>query len=275
MYNPQTADDKQAVTDYEALWNNTEPMELPTHMFKNAIVPNQNTIRLSMQAVPIFTSWTSILENNTTPYGFIKRTIIGILNKHLRDNKAVNRSRDKSRVRFAHFRYLPTRLPLTLSGLRHGMKHPPYGITGFHYYLDETPPSTDESAFIALCHTFKHQINAEIVETLRINGSREKNFTSVTFKTHKETFSILLNGHYPFIAFASRIEHGNPEIDFIDRPQYATLWSKLGAYTTLTVADLTISPHDMELADLSDTEYDQMLIHKPIASGQIVFNYWD
>ena len=36
MYNPQTADDKQAVTDYEALWNNTEPMELPTHMFKNA-----------------------------------------------------------------------------------------------------------------------------------------------------------------------------------------------------------------------------------------------
>ncbi len=62
---------------------------------------------------------------------------------------------------------------------------------------------------------------------------------------------------------------------FIDRPDCRRFWDAVDGYTLLGVADLNIPPYEMELADISDTEYDQIIVHKPGTSGEIIFNYWD
>ena len=59
MYDPQTAYDKQAVTEYKALWNTTEPEELPTHRFKN--------VSLRIKHYPIINpggSWIYIVDEH-------------------------------------------------------------------------------------------------------------------------------------------------------------------------------------------------------------------
>lgn len=164
---------------------------------------------------------------------------------------------------------------LLLSELKVSVKRPPYGITGFHYYLDEPPPVTDEKAFLSLCHTFSRQIDSEIIDTQRIHRSRENNFTSVTFQTRSETFSTLLNGHYPVIAFSVPVKRNVLEVEFLDRTSYANHWKEISEYQVLTLDELSLSVYEMDFTDISDSEYDQILIHKPPNSGQIIFNYWD
>jgi|GEM_PF-884830 len=155
------------------------------------------------------------------------------------------------------------------------MHRPPYGITGFHYYLDPPPPSTDETEFLNHCYAFARHIGARVVAIDRKVGTTEKNFSSATLKTRTETFVILFNAHYPVLAFAEKMPIGDVIHKFIERPDFATYWDAIDGYSLLRVADLTISPHDMELADISDTEYDQIIVHKPRTSGEIIFNYWD
>ncbi len=155
------------------------------------------------------------------------------------------------------------------------MQRPPYGITGFYYYLDPPPPSTDESAFLNHCYAFARTLAAKIVRVDRRVGTTEKNFTSVTFETKSDAFAILFNAHYPMLAFAEPMFVGEVIAKFIDRPEYAIYWNEIGGYAILSHADLTIPPHKMELVDMSDSEYDQILVHNPSTSGEIIFNFWD
>lgn len=155
------------------------------------------------------------------------------------------------------------------------MKRLPYGVTGFHYYLDTPPPVTDERAFIALCHTFAQLVEAKITSTKRLGSVPERNFTAVEFQSQTEGFAILLNAHYPLIAFSKPIQYESLTLEFIDRPEYEWRWLQLGDFRVLHVKELSASPYDLDVSEISDTEYDQILVRQPRSMGGIVFNFWD
>ncbi|EAQ80605.1 hypothetical protein [Blastopirellula marina] len=155
------------------------------------------------------------------------------------------------------------------------MKRLPYGITGFHYYLEPPPPITDENTFIALAHSFAQLIGAQLTLTHKIASAPDRNFTAIEFKTDNESFATLMNGHYPLIAFSQPIQFDSLTIEFIDRPEFGKRWQELGEFQILTIDELAIPPHDVDASDISDTEYDQILIHKPSTVGEIIFNFWD
>ena len=106
------------------------------------------------------------------------------------------------------------------------------------------------------------------------------NFIDVEAKVFNKHLHILLNVHYPFIAFAIDVEYG--KITFIDEPELFNQFSPF--YNVLDTKELN-APVLLRLGskksivqnenELNSVELKQIAFWKPEIIGDLIFNYWD
>ena len=142
------------------------------------------------------------------------------------------------------------------------------GITGFYEKQNE-PPKTDGKQFKRLCFSIINQNKGTILNFQEPQIA--SNFYSMEVKISNKHFSILLNAHYPFLAFASAVNFG--EINFIEVPHLKEEFSPFYIVLSTKVLNeplLLKSENELNKAELNQIEY-----WKPERIGEVLFNHWD
>lgn len=145
----------------------------------------------------------------------------------------------------------------------------PYGITGFYTAGEKQPPEVDGKQFKEVCFGIVLKSNGKIIQFN--TPEYPMNFYSVRVEISEKQFYILLNKHYPYLAFASEVSYGN--ITFIDMP---VLYEQLiPQYTVLKTNQLSLPMKEFkENNSLNSAEISQIdWIHDKV--GQVIFNYMD
>jgi hypothetical protein len=154
----------------------------------------------------------------------------------------------------------------------------PNGITGFYNSKNNQPLKVDGKQFKQVCFTITTQSGGKVLEFKE--PQYPINFYDVEVKVFDNHFHILLNEHYPYLAFASVVEFG--KINFIDVPELLKQFSSF--YKVLDVKELN-EPLVLKLGskkgilqndnDLNSAELEQVAYWKPERIGEVIFNYWD
>ena len=152
------------------------------------------------------------------------------------------------------------------------------GVTGFYNAEDVKPPTIDEKLFIQNCFGL---INGKYGKIAGCKGQQDTaNFFAVEVKTADKHMHLLLNAHYPFMAFADEAGYG--KMSFVDEPALGKLFSPF--YHVLDTKKLNerviLKPgskkHILQNAnDLNEEELKQIAFWKPETIGEIIYNYWD
>lgn len=86
------------------------------------------------------------------------------------------------------------------------------GITGFYDAKSEQPPTVDQKQFKQLCFSVLQNLDGDVVGVS--NQCCHGNFIDVEVTLKDTKLHILLNKHYPIIAFASNVEYDS--VTFVD-----------------------------------------------------------
>lgn len=143
----------------------------------------------------------------------------------------------------------------------------PNGITGFYEQLNE-PPKIDRKQFKQLCFSIIKNNGGTVLEFK--TPKEETNFFDVEVNVFNKHFHILLNAHYPLLAFASIVNFG--EINFIDEPQLNKEF--IPFYSVLGTKELN-EPFLQKDNELNNGELKQISYWNPKSIGDVIFNYWD
>jgi len=147
----------------------------------------------------------------------------------------------------------------------------PNGVTGLYDSKANKPPQVDGKLFKQLCFDFGSRNRGKVINFY--TPQYPSNFYYVQVEIGGNSFYILLNEHYPFLAFASEVEYGN--IKFINRLVANEPLSSF--YRVISTGELYI-PVNQELikySELNSAELEQIAYWKPETVGHILFNYWD
>ena len=151
------------------------------------------------------------------------------------------------------------------------MKMFPNGITGFYGPGGHNPPQIDESLFKQIGYSALSRHGGKVIEFQA--PQYPANYYTVHAEMSDSPFFILLNEHYPFLAFASAVEYGN--IQFMDIPALHEDFSPF--YRIMSASELG-KPFNLSLtrnSELWSAELDQITYWKPETIGQIIYNHWD
>jgi hypothetical protein len=145
----------------------------------------------------------------------------------------------------------------------------PKYITGF-YHVDETPPpKVNGKQFIQLCYDIASRMSGRVIDFH--SPEYPRNFYNTHVEMFGDRFHILLNEHYPILAYASNVEFG--KISFIDKPILNKYFSPF--YRIWKTDELNERIRPNLLKELAPIELEQIAYWKPKTIGQIIFNYWD
>ncbi|WP_422122546.1 hypothetical protein DHX103_12155 [Planococcus sp. X10-3] len=149
----------------------------------------------------------------------------------------------------------------------------PYGISGFYNSDEPKPPEMDVVKYKELCYKIAKDLEAESPEF--VESLYPANFYKAVFQLPEKKICLVMNKHYPFLAFAKTAEA--ERIEFIDYPPGNEAMPE--GFTVLPTAELE-APVPKTMDDLPDLrlnkgELDQIKYWKPETIGQIIFNYWD
>ena len=106
------------------------------------------------------------------------------------------------------------------------------------------------------------------------------NFLNVEVKVFDKHLHILLNEHYPFLAFASFVDFEN--IKYIDEPELLKQFSPF--YKVLSIEELNEPLYIKESTgkinlendnELNSAELEQIAYWKPKSVGETIYNFWD
>ncbi len=106
------------------------------------------------------------------------------------------------------------------------------------------------------------------------------NFFDVEVNVFNQHIHILLNDHYPILAFASAVDFEN--IHFINEPELLRQFSPF--YRVLSMKELNEplymkeDPGKIILAndnELNSAELEQIAYWKPKSVGEVIYNFWD
>ncbi len=147
----------------------------------------------------------------------------------------------------------------------------PYGITGFYRSEDSKPPSVNGKQFKQLCFDFVPRNGEKVISV--DPPQYPANFYCAQVAFSGDLLYILLNEHYPYLAFASSVEFG--DITFIDVPALHALFDPY--YQVIDPAELNVSvDHSLIMKmELNRAEVEQIAYWKPRTIGQIIYNHWD
>ncbi|MDN3019497.1 hypothetical protein PH210_25365 [Paenibacillus sp. BSR1-1] len=143
----------------------------------------------------------------------------------------------------------------------------PMGVTGFYEKLNE-PPKIDEKQFKQFCFNIIINNGGKVLEFKA--PQEETNFFDVKVNVFNKHLHILMNAHYPFLAFASDVNFG--EVNFINEPQLYKQFSSF--YYVLGTKELN-EPLLTEQNELNSAELKQLAYWKPERIGDVIFNHWD
>ncbi len=145
----------------------------------------------------------------------------------------------------------------------------PNGITGFYDSEANKPPQIDGQLFKQLCFSIASLHSGNIIDFKAPHYPA--NFYVAQVRILDNLFSIMLNEHYPYLAFASVNE--DRSFTFIDAP---LLHAHFSPFYHLLDAALLNKPFTPSLnTELNSAEWEQIAYWKPETIGQIIFNKWD
>lgn len=129
----------------------------------------------------------------------------------------------------------------------------PNGITGFYMAGEVQPPQVDEKQFKRVYFELAVSNNGKVIQFN--TPEYPMNFYSVRVGIFEKQFYILLNEHYPYLAFTSDVSYGN--ITFIDMP---VLYEHLiPQYTVLKTNQLNLPMNEFkENNSLNSAEISQI-----------------
>ncbi|WP_041964138.1 hypothetical protein [Mesobacillus selenatarsenatis] len=151
------------------------------------------------------------------------------------------------------------------------------GITGFYSSKNNKPPKVDGKQFKQVCATIVNNSGGNLFEFKE--PQYPMNFYDTEVKVFNKHFHIILNEHYPYLAFASVVRFG--KINFIDVPELKQFCS---LYKVLSVKELNeplvLKPGSKKGIlqndnDLNSAELEQVAYWQPKRIGEVIFNYWD
>ncbi|MGG3891252.1 hypothetical protein [Metabacillus fastidiosus] len=149
----------------------------------------------------------------------------------------------------------------------------PNGITGFSTSEANKPPQVEEKQFKQLCFHFVTHKGGKVID---FNVPQYPvNFYNAKVEIFNMQFCILLNEHYPYLAFTSTVEFGN--IEFIDIPILSEQFSLFYQVMDTAALNVPISKilEEKNKHELNNAEWGEIAYWKPETIGQIIFNYWD
>ena len=147
----------------------------------------------------------------------------------------------------------------------------PNGVTGFYNAEANKPPNVEGKQFKQLCFDIVSRNGGKVIDFNMPQYPASFYYAQVEILGNR--FYILLNEHYPYLAFASAVEFGN--ITFIDNPVLYEQFSPF--YQVIGTVELNV-PFNQNLVkktELNSAELEQLAYWKPETVGQIIFNYWD
>ncbi|NBI28651.1 hypothetical protein [Chengkuizengella marina] len=154
------------------------------------------------------------------------------------------------------------------------------GITGFFDSNTIPPPEIDEKQFKKLCFSIIAEKNGKVLDFKKLKYPY--NFYIVEVKVGYDHLYVLLNNHFPFVAFASTVNLENATFTYIDEswlsrkftPYYRVMSTKELMETVVIKkikGTITLeNDNELNIAELS-----QLFYWKPTTVGEIVFNMWD
>lgn len=152
------------------------------------------------------------------------------------------------------------------------------GITGFYDAKSEQIPMVDHKQYKQLCFSVLQKHSGDVIGVS--NQCCHGNFITMEVKLRDIKLHILLNKHYPIVAFASNVEFGS--VTFIDHPVLSEQFSYY--YRVLSYSELN-EPVLLNLGaktcllqnenELDQAELKQVAYWKPETIGEIIFNQWD
>ncbi|MFB6466788.1 hypothetical protein ACE38V_08170 [Cytobacillus sp. Hz8] len=150
----------------------------------------------------------------------------------------------------------------------------PNGITGFYERYNE-PPMIDGKQYKQICFNVIKNNGGTVIEFKEPN--EKTNFFCVEVNVLNKHFYILLNAHYPLLAFASVVNFG--EIDFYDEPhfkkEFSPFYSVLGTKELNEPIIINSDSKSTIQNELNSAELKQLTYWKPERIGDVIFNYWD
>ncbi len=152
----------------------------------------------------------------------------------------------------------------------------PRGITGFHH-IDEPPlPTCDLHAFRTSCHRAVRALGGRIVSAeTAVRPASSANYVRATVELPGGPVSIVLNVHYPIIAFAAPTSGYGDDLQFVDMPALSEWFRGSGTYDILTALEAHEPVTEEACRLLSPTELRQLRYWRPRCIGCVVFNHWD
>lgn len=120
------------------------------------------------------------------------------------------------------------------TGGEHRLKLP-NGVTGIYNAETNKPPKVDGNQFKQLCFEIAYRKGGKVIEFYP--PPYPANFYYAQVEISGNQFFILLNEHYPYLAFASAVEIGN--IKFIDKPvlyeQFSPFYRVIGTVSNCSL----------------------------------------
>lgn len=147
----------------------------------------------------------------------------------------------------------------------------PNGVTGFYNSETNDPPQVDGKQFKQLCFDFAIRKGGKVID---FNTPQyPANFYLAQVEVLYNQFYLLLNEHYPYLAFASAVEFGN--IKFVDEPILFEYFYSF--YKVIGTVELNTPFNQIpgEKNELNSAELRELTYWKPETIGEILFNYWD
>ena len=144
------------------------------------------------------------------------------------------------------------------------------GISGF-YLPDTIIPLTDEQEFVEICYSMANDNQCSVKKHHFVDI--ETNYFAVEIEVNDKTIVVLLNKHYPFVAF-SKMKDGFIS-NFIDSPAFKRNLCEF--YHVLSIEELMtpITLKTLQNSELNSAELNQIEYWKPNNIGEILFNHWD
>lgn len=149
----------------------------------------------------------------------------------------------------------------------------PAGVSGFYSSDEQKPPEIDVAKYKELCHRLARDKGAKLQEFS--DSLYPANFYKALFHFGDEDICLVMNKHYPLLAFAKTADA--VKVEFIDYPDGTEAIS--GEFTVLSKDELETpvpkNPEELKSSGLNKGEIKQIKYWKPDRLGEIVFNFWD
>lgn len=149
----------------------------------------------------------------------------------------------------------------------------PYGISGFYNSDEPKPPEMNIVKYKELCHGLARTLEGELLEFS--DTLYPANFYKAVFNLPALNICLVMNKHYPIIAFARAVEAVKIEFIDYDAGKNAVPDEFTVLPTSILEVPVTGNMEDLPVNQLNKGEIEQIKYWKPETVGQIIFNFWD